>query len=503
MSIYGIDEPLAAFPDPNGRNHVLDNPPPSRLRDLSSHLETPTEFGSPAYTTQLKSRSADTTKDALDDRFTPADWAVIRRAIEFVNDPGNDVVCIDRQVGTHASATFTCRLYIPKPYARIGLALQKLLDPVEINGRPDFVTIQLPQFEGPKIRILPETGITCILGSDYTGEAKKSFLRLFMYAIKQQGGLGLHAGSKRVRVKRDEDLQTVGQLFLGLSATGKTTLTCHDFGLTSPESTAMLQDDVCALLPDGTVAGSEGRGLYIKTLGLTPDEHGPLYTAATKPDSILENVAVGEYGSVDFDSDRHSANARAVVRRAHLPNAAEDISLDRLDQVFFITRNPLMPPIARLTPAEASVAFMLGESIETSAGDPDRAGEAIRVVGTNPFIIGDEGREGNRFYSLLSTLDIDCFVLNTGRIGADAVDIRVDDTIKILTAAARDDIEWRRDEAVGLTIPTQIPDLEIDRFYPPDLVDNYGMKLSELREQRQEYLAQFDSLNEAIENAVY
>jgi phosphoenolpyruvate carboxykinase (ATP) len=73
--------------------------------------------------------------------------------------------------------------------------------------------------------------------------------------------------------------------------------------------------------------------------------------------------------------------------------------------VFFITRNPAMPPVAKLTPEEAAVAFMLGESVQTSAGDPSKAGGRIRVVGTNPFIMGSQGEEGNRFRDLIADLD--------------------------------------------------------------------------------------------------
>ena len=44
---------------------------------------------------------------------------------------------------------------------------------------------------------------------------------------------------------------------------------------------------------------------------------------------------------------------------------------------------------------------MLGESVETSAGDPSEAGKSKRVVGTNPFIVGSEVDEGNIFLNIL------------------------------------------------------------------------------------------------------
>jgi len=202
-------------------------------------------------------------------------------------------------------------------------------------------------------------------------------------------------------------------------------------GSREPEDASMLQDDVCGLLSDGSVAGSEGEGLYIKTIGLGEDEQPELYEAATAESAILENVAVDDDGTIHFDEDRHTSNSRAVVQREELESADDEIDLSRMDQLFFITRNPLMPPVAKLDEEQAAVAFMLGESIETSAGDPARAGESIRVVGTNPFIIGSEGKEGNIFHELIDILDIDCYVINTGYLGEKSKDIGVTESVTI------------------------------------------------------------------------
>ena len=90
-----------------------------------------------------------------------------------------------------------------------------------------------------------------------------------------------------------------------------------------------------------------------------------------------------------------------------------------VDFIIFITRrHDILPPIIRLNREWAAVAFMLGESVETSAGDPTEAGKAVRVVGTNPFIVGPEEEEGNIFLDILKNHpDIQCFILNTGHVG--------------------------------------------------------------------------------------
>lgn len=480
------------FPDPTARDTIIHNPAFDALRAFSSHLEITTEYGSPAYVSTQRSRSADQTKNTIDSSFDESDYDHIEQALHALTE--GEFVCLDRRMGRHPTLSFNCRLYVPKPYARIALSWGTLLEPTD--GDPDFTTVQIPEWSDTMIRVFPDDGVTYVLGSDYTGEAKKSFLRLFMYHAKQRGGLGLHAGSKRLFIKTNGDTST-GQLFLGLSATGKTTLTCHHFDLQPPEQALVLQDDVCALLEDGTAAGSEGGGLYIKTMGLSEDNHAPLYHAATQPGAVLENVHVSADGTVDFDQGALTTNGRASVRRTDLPNAAEDIDLDRVDHVFFITRNPLMPPIAKLTPPEGAAAFMLGESIQTSAGDPDRAGDAIRVVGTNPFIIGSRGKEGNRFLELIRANGIRCFVINTGDLGG-TKDIKVGDTVALLHAVARRAIEWRVDDRLGLRIPAHAPGLDIESFYPPDYVRNYDENLESLRSDRREYLEGFADLKNEI-----
>ncbi len=489
------------LPDPKDASNVRYNPSLERLRELAEDDETTTEFGSPSYVSEYRSRSSEKTKNAVDSTFTADDYGFLEDAVDIAND--REVLCVDRLMGRHPEATFCCRLFVPREHARIALAWAKLFEPTD-GREPDLVTVQDPDYEGTAIRVLPEEGFTAVLGSDYTGEAKKSFLRLFMYRTKRLGGLGLHAGSKRVRVRdADGEMTTVGQVFLGLSATGKSTLTSHGLWLEEPEEAAMLQDDVCALLPDGSVAGSEGQGLFIKTIGLDEDEQPALYDAATDESAILENVAVDDDGTVDFDEPRYTKNSRAIVQRSELESADEGIDLETIDQVFFITRNPLMPPVAKLDEEQAAVAFMLGESIETSAGDPSRAGEPIRVVGTNPFIIGSEGEEGNRFRDLTAELDVDCFVINTGYLGEESTDVGVTESVTILTELARGTVGWTDDETTGLTIPEEVPGLDIAEYYVPDHVDDYEDAAAELREERREYLAVFEDLDEGIRDATY
>jgi phosphoenolpyruvate carboxykinase (ATP) len=496
MSETGLDprELVRRLPDPTADN-VLRNPDDEQLRELATPEERTTEFDSPSFVSEYRSRCADRTRNRVDDQFTADDWRHCEAAVEAAAD--REMLCLDRVVGRHPAVSQVCRLYVPREHARIALAWGRLLEPAPEGAEPDLATVQLPDHDEVAIRVLPEAGFTAVLGSDYTGEAKKSFLRLYMYRAKQAGGLGIHAGSKRLHLQEGE----VGQLFLGLSGTGKTTLTGHGLWLDDPEHAEMLQDDVCAMLPDGTVAGSEGAGLYIKTLGLDAAEQPALCEAATAASAVLENVAVAEDGTVDFDDDSLTANGRAVVQRADLPSASDDVDLPAVDQVFFITRNPLMPAVARLTPEQAAAAFVLGESVQTSAGDPDAAGESVRVVGTNPFIVGPGGEEGNRFMELVRANDVECFLLNTGSVGDRGVGVDV--TVGILEGLARGDVTWRADDAVSLELPEHLGDVPVEELYPPECVEEFERRHRELRADRRAYLRQFERLDDEIRESVY
>ncbi|GAI37612.1 unnamed protein product, partial [marine sediment metagenome] len=250
--------------------------------------------------------------------------------------------------------------------------------------------------------VFPESGLTLCLGSDYKGEIKKAMLRQVMYWAKQQGNLGLHAASKIMRVYRSRKLKDFGFLLFGLSATGKTTLSCHSHWLRTPERVVIRQDDVVILKSDGSAIGTE-ESFYMKTEGLDPSSQPLLYAAAISPRAILENVHVDpETGKVDFFDTTLTSNGRAMVKRRDIAFTDNEIDLEKVDFILFINRRyDVLPPVVRLTPEWAAAAFMLGESVETSAGDPTQVGKQLRVVGTNPFIVGSQDEEGNIFLNIL------------------------------------------------------------------------------------------------------
>jgi phosphoenolpyruvate carboxykinase (ATP) len=311
-----------------------------------------------------------------------------------------------------------------------------------------------------------------------------------------------------MRVYRGRKLKDFGFLLFGLSATGKTTLSCHSHWLRTPERVVIRQDDVVILKSDGSAIGTE-ESFYMKTEGLDPSSQPLLYAAAISPRAILENVHVDpETGKVDFFDTTLTSNGRAMVKRRDIAFTDNEIDLGKVDFIIFINRRyDVLPPVVRLTPEWAAAAFMLGESVETSAGDPTQVGKQLRVVGTNPFIVGSKDKEGNIFLNILrNNPDIQSFILNTGRVGGTdrGRKITVRDSAKIMEMIARDKIVWKKDAFWGYEVPVQIPGLELSQFdlsnyYPEEQIQEL---LEDLKQERLGWLSKFHSLDKDIINAI-
>jgi len=486
------------------------------LRELARPGEKTSEYGSPVYSTRVKNRSAKNTYVvangvALGVMQQPIDKDRAEETIRQVQETlaGMELIQVDRRMGMSPEVPIHCRLFVPKEYARIAYMWHSMLFPSDSNNEPDFISVYVPDWKERLIFLDVDQGYTYILGTDYPGEAKKSMLRQAMYWMKRRGGLGLHAGSKVLRVVGQKgELSDVGFLLFGLSGTGKTTLTLHDHGLKEPERAIIKQDDVVLLAADGRAFGTED-GFYIKTEGLEPSQT-VLWGAATHPTAVYENIKLDENGKVDFLDTSLTSNGRGVVLRKFIQGTSEGIDLDKANKIVFITRrNDVVPVCARLSAEQAAAYFMLGESIETSAGDPTKAGQAKREVGTNPFIVGPEAQEGNRLLEILrKNPDMQAYILNTGSIGAkdgsagEKVTIRV--STEIMKQIAKEGIEWERDPDWGYETPKSVPGLDLAKYSPKTYYtpEQYRGLVDNLRAERRAWLAQFPGLDAAIPRAI-
>ncbi len=350
-----------------------------------------------------------------------------------------------RQMGNNSEYNPICNLYMsvadPKNHRIAYMWGNTLREPGNEPG-PEFTMIHIPEEHNirQQVLVLPEYNINIALGTDYMGEDKKGFLRQAMWRADEAGMLGLHAGTKIVKVRDSNGrLKRYGVFLFGLSATGKSTWSCHSLGLdySKGEGTQVTQDDIVFLKNDGSALGTEDKGFFIKT-DVDKSLQEALYYALTDRSSLLENVMIDADGNVDLMDEALCANGRSVIQRdkiaimrgsrkvrlssrsINLPSLEE---LDGLVFAFITRRNTIMPFSQELTAEQGVLAYLWGESTHSYASQPAKAGESVRTVGTDPFIIGSRARKVNKFHDVIMSLmekhpdKIRFYQYNTGGIG--------------------------------------------------------------------------------------
>lgn len=424
------------------------------LREPAIRSATRTRFGSYGWRSAVSSRIAPRTvylgsENVRLHRLTDIQKNFVENAPEELHKVLHlmrtlPFVHLQRQMGDNDSYNPVCNLYMSvedqKNYRIAYMWGNTLFKPGKRPG-PAFTMIHIPGEHAlrQQVLVLPEFKINIALGTDYMGEDKKGFLRQAMWSADKLGMLGLHSGTKTVTVKAmDGSLKTYGVFMFGLTATGKSTWSTHPLGLDyrAGEGTAVIQDDIVFLRRDGSALGSEN-GFFVKT-DVEKGLQEALYYSLTHKTALYENVMIDSDGNVDFMDESLCANGRAVMQRDQLKikvggrlrrisSKGIDLpSLEDLDGVIFafITRrNTIMPFAQELTPEQGVLAYLWGESTHSYASQPLKAGESVRMVGTDPFIIGSRGAKVNKFYDIVMELvesfpdKVRFIQYNTGGVG--------------------------------------------------------------------------------------
>jgi phosphoenolpyruvate carboxykinase (ATP) len=431
-------------------------------------------------------------------------------------------VHLRRQMGHNGEYNPICNLYMsvadPKNHRIAYMWGNTLRTPGREPG-PEFTMIHIPEEHNirQQVLVLPEYNINIALGTDYMGEDKKGFLRQAMWRADGAGMLGLHAGTKMVRVRDAQGkLKTYGVFLFGLSATGKSTWSCHSLGFDhgKGEGTEVTQDDIVFLKKDGSALGSEDKGFFIKT-DVDKSLQEALYYALVDRSALLENVMIDYRGKVNFLDETLCANGRSVIQRdkigimvgkrkvrisskgINLPGVED---LDGVIFAFITRRNTIMPFAQELTPEQGVLAYLWGESTHSYASQPAKAGESVRTVGTDPFIIGSRAHKVNRFHDIVMNLvakhpgKIKFCQYNTGGMGEVIEEVDFEGTkkkqvvrkatrvpINVMAAIQRGDLKGTNHYELGMLGTRAIARVEgqaIDeydprKFYPAQEVERY------------------------------
>ncbi|MDD5563659.1 MAG: phosphoenolpyruvate carboxykinase (ATP) [Thermoanaerobaculaceae bacterium] len=427
------------------------------LRRKALETAVITANGSPLWFSSISSRIAAKTvylgngPEIVLPRPSPEQLAIVEKAPEQLHKVLQlmrtmPFVHVRRQMGDNREFNPVCNLYVcvadRKNYRLAYEWAMTMGDVKRSRPGPEFIMIDVPQEHQLRMQVLtiPEHDINIALGTDYTGECKKGFLRQGMFRADGRGMLGLHAGTKLVRARdaASGKLKTYAVFMFGLTATGKSTWSCHQLGLDSGagEGTWVSQDDIVFLRRDGSSYGTE-LGFYVKT-DVNVNLQEAMYNSLVHHSALLENVMVDAKGQIDFLDERLGENGRGVLDRRELKVrrgrkmesiCADTINTANLEEVdgivfaFITRRGTIMPFAQRLTPEQGVMAYLWGESTHSFATVPAKAGESVRIVGMDDFIIGAQGRKVNAFHDIVMDLvarypgKVHFFQYNTGGVG--------------------------------------------------------------------------------------
>lgn len=504
---------------------LIQNPGQDRLKRIS--LEEPevceTLYGSIVAATEPMSRAKPFTKNSIDAAFGADEFALLAQAKKQLAT--QQLICLDVLVRDEEHPV-TARLMAPRRFAHILYGGAKLFGP-RVNDVTD-PTYQVIFFyddawEENASKPLPEKDITIRLihsedgrmikivrNSSYLGEWKKGVFAGEDWRAKLTGkGIFLHAGCRRDCLEMARGgLSTQTSLFVALSANGKTSLTCKVLARKIGEESWLIQDDGGILQHDGSFHGFEQGGIYVKTDGLSPSEQLETYYGSLKPGTYLENVHVERSGAMDFFNIERTSNGRAVVERRDFMHAHRFIHTPEVNNLFIITRGPTIPAVAKLSPLQATAFMVLGQSMESSAGDPTQAGMIKNVFFYDPFLAGPQVEHAHLFHQILTRNPyITCYLLNTGSVGEGehAHKITLNDTVSIVESILRGSLDdWTPCKATGLTVPKSVPGVDSILFNPKKLypAQTFAARQGALSAARRALLESYPGLNPQITGSI-
>ncbi len=330
--------------------------------------------------------------------------------------------------------------------------------PADVQGRP-----QAPRRAAADTVIAIDftNKIILIGGSSYAGEMKKSVFTTLNFYLPAQGVMPMHCSAN---VGKDGDVA----LFFGLSGTGKTTLSAD------PNRT-LIGDDEHGWSENG-VFNFEG-GCYAKTIKLSEEAEPEIYAATNRFGAVLENVVFDpETRICDFDSDKRTENTRSAYPVEFMPLASRTGRAGQPKNIVFLTADAfgVMPPIAKLTPAQAMYHFLSGYTAKVAGTEKGLVGvePEFSTCFAAPFLPRPPAEYGNLLRDLIKKHNVDCWLVNsgwTGGIYGAGRRMPIKATRALVTGALDGSLKnasYRTDPYFGFAVPTSVPGVEPHLLYP-------------------------------------
>ncbi len=305
-----------------------------------------------------------------------------------------------------------------------------------------------------------------VYGSAYSGSVKKLIFTVMNYYLPLNGILSLHCSA-------NEGPRGDCALLLGLSGTGKTTLSADP-------SRALLGDDEHGWSDNG-IANYEN-GCYAKLINLRPEKEPEIYHAVFHPAHYLEHGAIVENammypdGTFDLDDDRLTPNSRASYPLTFLRNIKPGSRSGHPKTILFLTADAtgVLPPVAKLTPEQAMLWFLMGYTSKlagTETGIVDPVATFSRFFG-EPFMPLNPDIYASMLGERMQRHGSQVFLINTGWSGGPfGVGSRMDINLTraIVSAALEgklNDVEYVEDKIFHVMIPTSCPGVPSEVLFP-------------------------------------
>ncbi|MBW1990166.1 MAG: phosphoenolpyruvate carboxykinase (ATP) [Deltaproteobacteria bacterium] len=353
----------------------------------------------------------------------------------------------------------------------------------------------LPELDGTNSEafIIVNIGKRLVLigGTSYGGEIKKSVFTIMNYLLPQERVLSMHC-SANVGPEGDS------ALFFGLSGTGKTSLSAD------PERN-LVGDDEHGWSDKG-IFNFEG-GCYAKVIRLSPEAEPEIYETTRRFGTILENVGLDHRTRrVDLNDDSLTENTRAAYPISHIPSALRSGVCGHPKNIVMLTCDAfgVMPPIARLSQAQAEYHFLSGYTAKvagTEAGITKPVATFSTCFGA-PFMALPPNVYAELLRERIQKHNSTCWLINTGWAGApasmaDRIPIRYSRAmVKAALSGALDNVPFEKDPVFGLEIPTQCPGVPPEMLNPrnaaPDPAD-YDARANKLAEDFRKNFKPFEA----------
>ena len=328
---------------------------------------------------------------------------------------------------------------------------------------PDWTVINCPGFQADPgrhgcrtstvIAINFDKKLILIADTAYAGENKKAVFTLLNYLLPDHGVMPMHCSANHAIGNPDDTA-----VFFGLSGTGKTTLSADP-------SRTLIGDDEHGWSDRGT-HNFEG-GCYAKTINLNAAAEPAIYATTSRFGTVVENVVYDpDTLQIDFDDDSLTANTRCAYPLEYIPNASSTGLGGHPRNIIMLTCDAygVLPPIARLTPAQAMYHFLSGFTSKV-AGTERGITEPVPTFSTcfgAPFMPRRPEIYGKLLQAKIAKHGAVCWLVNTGWTGGaygTGQRMPIKATRALLTAALSGGLsagDFRRDPNFGFEVPVSV-----------------------------------------------